>query len=614
MGKEGKHKDLIKGVTAFDIEANGFLDEATKIHCIATRNLDSREENFFGPDQIEEGVAYLESCEIVAAHNGIGYDYPLLMKLYPDFKLPKYEDTLILSRLFNPDRAGHSIEQWGITFGQPKPEHTDWTTYSDAMGHRCAEDTRILARVIRHLLSEMGDHDWSAAIACEYYTQWLQNKIESYGVRLSREVYKAADHLAALTAEKGAILTESLPLLIKRKGTPVLKPFTNKGTLAKRVTNILGRPVDVRGPFSGVEFVPLNLNSPKQLTDFLYSIGWEPTEFNYKKAKRGGYELNPDGTYVISSPKVTEDSLEPLDHPVAKHLKEFRVLKHRLSILRHVKKDGTPTGWCNTVRPDDHRLEARAIPCGTNTGRYVHSNIVNLPGVDTPHADAVRSMLVPSDGLVMAGTDMVNIQARCGGIAAYPYDDGEYAQRLLAGDFHTRNATALSQASGLEITRQKAKGIGFALMFGAQTRKIATMLGCSLDLAEVLIDTFWKETPGLGALHQKCTDDARGKGWLAGLDGRKIYVRSPHSAMNALFQNMEAVSFKNVILRMDDDRWPIVYTCHDEFLCELKERYCDAYLDRCTAVAAEVSEMYGWDKIIPIELDTAFGEDYAACH
>ena len=480
------------GVMCFDLEADGFLRDATKIHCIAARHLESRKEFFFGPDEIQEGVDFLQSCEIIVAHNGIGYDYPLIQRLYPEWKLPLYEDSLILSRLYNPDRNGHSIEAWGLTLGQAKPEHEDWSVYTEDMGHRCREDTRILSKVLRRLLDEAGSHDWEEAIRTEYNIQWLQNKIEHRGVRLSEQVYEAADHLERLTNEKYGILSSSLPTLVKQKGTTVLKPFTKAGTIAKRVINILGKPVSVGGPFSGVEFVPLNLNSPQQLNGFLLSIGWEPTEFNYKKAKRGGFELNPDGTYVISSPKVTEDSLEPLDHPVAEHLKDWRVLRHRLSILRHVNKSTKkPTGWVNTVR-DDHRIEARAIPCGTNTHRYTHSNIVNLPTVGTAHSEFIRSMLIASDGMIMAGTDAAGIQARLGGHFAYPYDGGEYARELLDGDIHSKNAAAFTDAAQREISRGAAKGIGYALSFGARTRKIATMMGCSMPVADELIAAYWE--------------------------------------------------------------------------------------------------------------------------
>jgi len=615
MGEEEKSKETIEGVVVFDLEANGFLREATVIHCIAARHLTSRQEWFFGPDEIQEGVDFLSSCEIIVAHNGIGYDFPLLKKLYPTFVLPKYEDSVILSRLFNPDRAGHSIEDWGKTFGQKKPEHTDWTTYSDAMGHRCIEDTRINTKVLRQLIEEMGDHDWEEAIRTEYNTQWLQNEIEDRGVRLSDKVYEAADYLDRLTSEKYGILSSSLPLLVQPKGKPVLSPFVKSGALAKRVISILGKPVSVGGPFCGVEFVPLNLNSSQQLNAFLYSIGWEPTEFNYKKAKRGGFELNEDGTYVISSPKVTEDSLEPLDHPVATHLKDWRVLKHRLSILNHTVKSGKnagkKTGWVNTVR-DDGRVEARAIPCGTNTHRYTHQNIVNLPSVGTAHSEHIRSMLVVSEGMVFAGTDAAGIQARLGGHYAYPYDGGEYARELLEGDIHSKNAEAFTDAAQRDISRQQAKNIGYALSFGARTRKIATMMGCSMSLADELIKSYWDTSPGLAAIVEKCTKDSRAKGYLIGLDGRPIFCRSPHSSFNALLQSAEAVFMKNAFLSMKDERWPMVMTMHDEWLCEMDERYKQTYVESTQVVAAELNEKFEMN--IPMEFDTAFGMNYAECH
>ena len=115
----------MNGLTVFDLEADGFLRDATRIHCIATRNLASRVEHFFGPDEIEEGLDFLSQCDVVAAHNSIGYDLPLIKKLYPDWKMPLYEDTLILSRLYNPDRkGGHSIEAWGeicLLYTSPSP-------------------------------------------------------------------------------------------------------------------------------------------------------------------------------------------------------------------------------------------------------------------------------------------------------------------------------------------------------------------------------------------------------------------------------------------------------------------------------------------------------------
>ena len=612
MGTEEELEGTVKGLTCFDLEANGWVREADTIWCIAARNFQSRKEWFFGPHQIEEGLQFLASCECIVAHNLLGYDLPLIQRLYPDFVPPLYEDSLILSRLFNPDRGGHSIEDWGLRFGSPKPEHEDWTRYSDEMGHRCREDTRILTKVMGALVQEAGGHDWSDSTCVEYDCQLLQNAIEQRGVNLSPELEQTADLLDTKMQQVKDILDDSLPLRVLPKGTVVMKPFTAAGSVAKRAAKLVDEEL-IAGPFSGVQFEPLNLGSPKQLTEFLYSIGWKPTEFNYKKAKRGGYELNPDGTYVISSPKVTEDSLEDLDHPVARHLLDYRILKHRLGILRRINQQTKqPGGWIHERR-DDGRVEAQAIVCGTPTHRYTHRQIVNLPKVDTPYGEYIRSMLIPTDGLIMAGTDAQGLEARVAAHYTYPYDDGEYAHEIMDGDIHTKNADAFSRVAGDTVPRQQAKNIMYALLYGARTRKIATMVGCSMDLAEALIDTFWSSSPGLGQLNEDILNQAKTKGHLIGIDGRKIHIRSPHAALNSYFQSCGAVlmkwSFRAV---RDDQRWPMLLTMHDEWLCELEESALQDHVDHITNVGEQMTNQFKLN--VPLEFDTQTGMNYAECH
>lgn len=601
----------MKGITCIDLEANGWVREADTIWCIATRNLTSRKEHFFGPDQIKEGLAFLEQCECIVAHNLIGYDLPLIQRLYPDFSPPAYEDSLILSRLFLPDRAGHSIEAWGERFGHPKPEHEDWSQYSEDMGHRCREDTRILAKVMGALIEEAGGHDWSQATSVEYDSQWLQNQIESRGVRLSPDLEEAADTLQTLMDDRHKKLLESLPVLVKPKGTTVTKPFTLSGAVAKRAASLVDEDL-IAGPFSGVTFEPMNVNSPKQLNEFLYSIGWEPTEFNYKKSKRGGYELNPDGTYVISSPKVTEDSLEPLDHPVATYLKEYRILKHRAGILRRINRDGTPAGWVHERRSDG-RIEAQAIPCGTPTHRYTHRQIVNMPKVGTPHSELIRSMLVPSEGMIMAGTDASGLEARVAAHYTYPYDGGDYARDILDGDVHTKNAAAYTDAAQREVSRGDGKNITYAVLYGARTRKIATMMGCSMEIADRLIQAFWEANPGLSELNDDIQHQARTRGYLIGIDGRKVHIRSPHAALNSCFQSCGAVLMKYAFNAIrDDERWPMLLTMHDETLCELYPEALDDHIQHITQVGKDITEQFQLN--VPMEFDTQTGDNYAECH
>ena len=107
--------------------------------------------NKFGPNEVPQMMDFMDTCDVCVMHNGVGYDWPLLRKLYGYEYQGKKIDTLLMSRLQQPERsrpigcnAGpHSIEAWGMRLGRSKPEHEDWSRFSKEMLHRCTEDVEI---------------------------------------------------------------------------------------------------------------------------------------------------------------------------------------------------------------------------------------------------------------------------------------------------------------------------------------------------------------------------------------------------------------------------------------------------------------------------------------
>lgn len=155
-------------VLTFDSESDGFLDVATLLWCIATVDKDTKEPTLYEPDQIEEGLAALHEADVLAVHGGKRHDLPLFKKLY-NWEPKSHQiiiDTVIYSRMLDPKRfnpAGytgnkpHSIEAWGHRVGRHKPDHTDWSQYSPAMGTRCIEDAVIGDMTLEALEREAGD-------------------------------------------------------------------------------------------------------------------------------------------------------------------------------------------------------------------------------------------------------------------------------------------------------------------------------------------------------------------------------------------------------------------------------------------------------------------------
>lgn len=155
-----------------DTESNGFVDEADTLWCISSVDKDEEEDKvrLFGPDDIRAGLDWLHDCDVLVMHNCIGHDLPLLKKLF-DWEPLSHQiivDTLVFSRMLHPKRpipygyvgkATHSIEAWGHRVGRAKPDHTDWTQYSEAMGVRCMDDAIINRLVLLELERESEEQE-----------------------------------------------------------------------------------------------------------------------------------------------------------------------------------------------------------------------------------------------------------------------------------------------------------------------------------------------------------------------------------------------------------------------------------------------------------------------
>ena len=129
----------------FDIETNGLLHDVSQIHCIAIYDT-QKEESFVFNDRggkcppITEALHWLTSADVIAGHNVINFDIPVLRKVYPWFEYNgNVLDTLVLSRLYHPNLmeidkrrniprmyshlyGRHSLEAYGYRLGEYKGE------------------------------------------------------------------------------------------------------------------------------------------------------------------------------------------------------------------------------------------------------------------------------------------------------------------------------------------------------------------------------------------------------------------------------------------------------------------------------------------------------------
>ena len=608
-----------------DSESDGFKYEATRVWCICAVDLVSGARFRWGPEHIPAALEVLKASDEIIGHNILGHDLPLFNRLYPDWGgARKVTDTFVLSSLLRPDRAGgHSLANFGEMMGRPKPVHEDWSQFSEAMMHRCSEDVEINLWTYNKLMEEMGDWDWARSIQLEQDIAEVNAQQELNGVNFDvGQAHRTLEKIDTRLSEVVGELEGKLPRIVRRPyKQEVKKPFLKSGGHCKSVRDWFAEQANlVGGPFSRIEWANINLNSPEQVKTYLLSQGWKPTEWNYKK---DGKRVVKDagGRPIRTSPKLTEDSYPSIKGGLGQLIAEYNVLKHRRSLISNVRqKDGELTGWLNLLRSDG-RIEAGGIPMGTPTGRYRHKNVVNVPKAED-HVilgKEMRELFIPSPGYWLVGSDAKALENRIEGHYTAYYDGGKYANSLLEGDPHTVNATAFSEACNTEIKRSIAKNIKYAITYGAQPAKVAETAGVRKKYGKVLYDAFWEANPALAALQRDVEKQYKRKGYLRGIDGRKLHIRSSHAILNTLFQSTGSLVVKQATILLWKHWVPehgldakIVIHQHDEWQAEVNPEHLKKYIE--LSLKSFVQSGKGFDLNIPIEGDVKVGRNWAETH
>jgi len=599
----------------FDLEADGLRDDATQVWCIVAKNIDTGELNQFDPTCINQGVDYLSTADVLIGHNIINYDIPLLEKLY-GFKFTRQvEDTLVKSRVLMSDRprvsgtsAGtHALESWGYRLGRPKVEHDDWTAYSAGMLHRCTEDVEITHLLYAQLGFESRGIDWTEALDLEYDIARIMTEQETFGVPF--DVDKARVLLDTITAEIESIDVELVPQLPSVNLSASKQPTWPKSQFKKD-----GTPTQAAIKYYGPEFTtyrtdlivktePINLGSEKQVKEYLMSIGWKPTEWNFQKGSNGKPIRDEYGDKVKTSPKLTLDSLESCVWPEGQATFGEKVVR-RLMLAHRV---GMLAGFLRDVRPDG-RIPAETVPAGTPTGRMTHRKVVNVPGGHAPFGMELRGLFGTIPGYVRAGIDLKSCQLR--GLCHFMGDE-EFQRQVVDGDVHeyAKELAVLSE-------RWQGKKLVYTTLFGGGVAKIASDLGLSLEEAKRVKTTFFTNLPKLKELLDRLSKEWKERGYLVGLDGRAVWVRAEHMLLVYLMQNLESTVMKYFLREMDVYRLDVphhqVTVNHDEGQFLVREDRIDYFEE--LAESAIIATNAHYNLRCPQAIDIKIGNTWAECH
>lgn len=650
-------KDFKYNTFVGDIETDGLLDSVSKVWCIVNYDLTTEAYHISVPaeywgsylaDRInysghgprlpipkgskvhmshEDHLIEMGRVKNLVYHNGISFDEEVIKKLYPESNVRMGTDTLILSQLFRSDRSiplgcksGHSIEAWGKRFGVPKPPYEDWSKFSWEMLHRCIEDVKIGTFTYKYLIQEASDHDWTKAIALEEKIARIHNKQVERGVKLNRtKAENLYQHFTDKIAESDLYTKPLLPKrIVKFNANPtVKKPFKMDGSYSANCLSYFSEEgeadrVGVGGPFTRISYEDLKITSGGAVKDYLISVGWIPDEWNLKKL--------PDGKYIQMSPKLTQSSLErsKIDSKLGKLIIERMMLSHRKGKILSPKG-----GFLNDVRADG-RVPAEAFTCGTPTGRYRHQrSICNLPRPSTIYGKELRELCTTDWLRSMVGVDLAGIEARMMVEYCLPFVGGEELYNLVIGadktnDFHTMNAQLWDLPGTPEKARDTAKSGLYCLMYGGGAKKLADTLGKPPGQGAKLRKAFWDGNPSLKALKKAVETAYKRRGWLIGIDGRKLFIRQQHKLLNSLFQAGAAVVFKYWLVLIDEwlmkeglDCFQII-AYHDEIQLDSDPWIADKVKSKIEELAKVAGKELGL--AVPIEAEGKVGLNWADTH
>ena len=159
----------------FDIETDGLLHNVTTIHCLAIHDLDTKQTIAYNDtgnqEPISRGLQRLQDADSIIGHNIVGYDLPVIRKLYSWFDSHGLVvDTLLLSRLYHPDilkldqkhvwhgmplklYGSHSLESYGYRLNERKGDYgssSDWKDWSQEMEDYCVQDVHVTTKLWHH--------------------------------------------------------------------------------------------------------------------------------------------------------------------------------------------------------------------------------------------------------------------------------------------------------------------------------------------------------------------------------------------------------------------------------------------------------------------------------
>ncbi len=615
----------------FDIEADSL--NATKIHCLSYSHVSK-------PNEVKTLTSYndmrefLLKAECLIGHNITLYDIPTLERILGIKNVAKLVDTLALSWYCQPDRIRHSLASYGVEYDLLKKEIEDWVGLElHEYVERCERDVEINLRLWQSqyvFLKRLYGSDQESWRLIRYLAFKMDCAAaqEATGWRVDIERCKAGiEELSADRLKK----VEELKLLMppvpvyKTKTKPV-KMFKQNGQLSKAGEDWLElsklHPVENDSITYVAGYEDPNPNSIPQLKEYLTSLGWVPDEFKHVRNKDDGSikkipQINtqiPGETGVSASVRLLFN-----DEPRLEVLEGLSVINHRLGLLK---------GFLDSA--DEKGFVKASIQGFTNTLRFIHKTVVNLPKVGKLYGELIRGCLIAPDGEELCGADMSSLEDRIKQHFLMPHDP-EYVAKMAAPDYdphltfaEAAGAITSAEHEGYKKEKDKFKHVkairstfkngNYAAQYLAGGKRIALTCGVPEEKGIEMHKAYWKLNWAIKAVAEELlVKTLDGQMWLFNPVSRLYYsLRYEKDKFSTLCQGTAAWCFDLWVGFVRSKRKPVLGQFHDECIWSIKIGHRDSCNKLLIWAIEETNNKLKLNR--RLDIDIQYGRTYAEIH
>lgn len=484
----------------FDIEADGFIFESSKIWTICLTHLQTGKKLKINPfkdkkakDKFIEFIFSFGECPNIIGHFILGYDCFVLQNILNikftvgkdtiENKPVQFIDTLYLSMFLNPDRQGHSIEAFGEFLGLEKidyrtkaielnliernsPKGAEFMQWHPEMDVYCERDVDVNVLVFSFLKKEWQEvyqkpFFVTDAFKCGQKSFYLMSCQEITGFKFDVEGgKKLAKRIEEMMEEIRLEVEPQLPKRPLKKSEESFyrmpaKPYKSDGKYSaawlKFIEKHGGKAVghgkwDFYGKKYSIEpglvldvKMPMEMANQDQMKDWFLENGWKPTLWNYQRGPDGKPVRDSKTKQLIqTSPKIQEQG------KICKNLEKMEgdIVKKVVKWLSLRNRQSVLNGWLENERlVMDGRIGAGRTGIAA-THRQKHKTVVNVPKASEKVllGKEFRSLWICEEGMKIAAGDAAALEGRVQGHYCHKYDNGATAEELLKGDVHSKNA------------------------------------------------------------------------------------------------------------------------------------------------------------------------------